>query len=160
MALLRRIPRASWVALAAIAGLLLAAEDASACAAKGTSAKIRSCCISRPANECGCCSSTTPLTSTGTAIAGFARFERTLPIAQLPAPTYGSPCECRSSVPTEPAPAPSRNSVEQRTEQRRAELSVPPVTHDRPSASFAAIDLQCGDLPQFPLSLRTTRLLI
>jgi hypothetical protein len=160
MTFLRQIPRTPWVALAAIVGLLLAAEDASACTEKGASATIPSCCINRPSQDCGCCSSPIPSTSPGMASAHFGQFEWALPVAWVPAPLSGSPCQCRSGAPTDSASKPDRNTVDQRSEQRRAEISVPPVFHGRPSVRCAAIDLQESTRLQFPLSLLTTHLLI
>jgi hypothetical protein len=67
---------------------------------------------------------------------------------------------CRSGAPTDSASEPDQNAVDQRSEQRRAEMSVPPVFHEPPSAFSAAIDLQESTPPRFALSLRTTHLLI
>jgi hypothetical protein len=67
---------------------------------------------------------------------------------------------CRSGGPTDPASDPDQNTVDQRSEQHRAEMGVPAVLHDTRSATLTAIDLRESDPLQLALSLRTTHLLI
>jgi hypothetical protein len=116
--------------------------------------------MSSPPKDCGCCSSSIPSGSSGIASTDPKGFEWALPVAWVPVLLSGSRCECRAGAPTDSAPEPVQNTVDQRSEQRRAEMSVPPVFHESPLATLTAINLREGDPPQLALSLRTTHLLI
>jgi len=141
--------RLSWVALAAIVGLLPLAGEASASAAGNAS----SCCA-KHACPMMCCQK--PCTPSG--------HEAARPLVAVALVRGGLvslpavPCECRSDDPAESAPKPETPTSNHRSEQDNRSIDLS-IDSSRPAVSVAHRTPAFG-LSRAPLLLNTTRLLI
>ena len=147
--------RPSWIALVAIAGLLLVAGELMACESKGAPKFAQSCCASRPSSDCGgCCDSTgTPSKSEmiGRADAPV--------VAEAGLAVPQRSCECRSGEPTAPASKPESRPIQSRSDQDR-DSDVAFTVRENISVSFAPLSPRPTGPPRAPLYLRISRLLI
>jgi hypothetical protein len=146
--------RLTWIALAAIVGMLSVVSNASASATSGASQNgARACCLKRVCTVC-CCPSASASSSPLTA----GRSEALLSTeGRFTAPAR--PCECRSSEPASPASRHDSRSSEDRADQtsgESAQLNVYAPT----AVTFARRNLPTASPPKSPLYLRTSRLLI
>jgi hypothetical protein len=146
MTRLRPDLRLSWVALAAVLGLVSAVGEASA-AGNG-----RSCCT-KPVCPMGCCGQPDAQSGTETAVPPAAVVPVRVRLTS-PAP---APCECRSDEPAEPAPKPEAPTSDWRPDQDHAGSVDLPLASSRPAAS-APVGSPTFALSRAPLLLDTTRL--
>jgi hypothetical protein len=149
-----RIPGILGVALAALAGTVLSANDASACSPKKAGIAAPKCCAGARASSCGCCGRVSTSSEHGLASQSGRRAELRL-ILSLP---ESRPCDCR---PTEPAPASSKHEsrpTEGRPTEACLDAPLPGVT--RPTLTLVSESFHVGSPPHLPLYLRTARLLI
>jgi hypothetical protein len=146
--------RLTWIALAAIVGILSVVGDASASAASAAARNVASsCCVKRVCTGC-CCSpesgSTAPLAT-----------ERSVAVrpSEGGLSTPSRPCECRSSEPGSPASRDESRFSEDRADQASGE-SVSLNGHVPAAVTFTRHNLPTASPPKSPLYLRTARLLI
>jgi hypothetical protein len=145
---LRPDVRLSWVALAAVMGLLSVAGEASA------AGKACSCCAKRVCSM-GCCRGPIGPSGPETAVPPAALAPVRGGLTSLPA----VPCECRSDVPAEPASKPEIPTADPRAEQDQIGSVALSIETSRP-AVFAPVSAPAFGLSRAPLLLNTTRLLI
>jgi hypothetical protein len=137
----------------ALAGQLSAPGDASASAPQSRSVS-GSCCLKVVCTAC-CCEPAGPLSRSeprshaAMVTPGLGGLATTAPF----------PCECRSNVPTMPAPKPAPWSDQKRTHSVRVEL-IGLVSTRSPADTFARLIAIAACPPRDPLYLRNARLLI
>jgi hypothetical protein len=146
------ILRASLIALAAIAGLLLTADGAVAASSRGDG-----CCrVSRPAADC-CCESSVSASETGDRPAGMIGAAGTLNRSEEP---EGS-CECREGGPVAPDGTPGSRSPEERPDSHRPATPVDFAVIDPAVRSWSVRPIAAAPCSsRSPLYLRNARLLI
>lgn len=145
--------RTLWVALAAIAGILSLAGDASACRVSDAAPAGRSCCVGRSPADC-CCKGPVAAperTATAPAPIGASR-----PSLGIPSPG----CECRPGEPTAPTDRPAQRVHDDRPDAGRA-YDLAPGFVPVPGLPPASRPIEpTASPPKAPIYLRTARLLI
>ncbi len=142
-------------ALAAIAGMLTMAPEASASTSSGKLVSPKSCCAVPTPSACCCCPAEA-VKATSPKVAAV----ETVAVGNL-VTAPASSCDCRSDEPTAPASKHESSSIE--TEQRpvRSSADLSEMSFDvRPASTFARFILPNGSPPRSPLYLLTSHLLI
>jgi hypothetical protein len=146
--------RLTWIALAAIVGMLSVVGDASASTTSGAPQNgARACCLKRVCTVCCCtpASASSGLSTTARSVA--------LPSREGSFSSPARPCECRSGEPASPASRHESRPSDDRADQMHGE-SVELNVRGPTAVTFARLILPTASPPKSPLYLRTARLLI
>jgi hypothetical protein len=151
---LPRMPAISLLAIAACAGIVLAASEASACSTTKTRSDAPTCCVGQLPSACGCC---------GPARTSL-RHEKTLQTNQQPGSGLAlslpevPDCECRPTEPTAASSKPESRPTEERPTEACHDATLAEIA--RPTLTPVRRGFAAGSLSDLPLYLRTARLLI
>jgi len=146
--------RLTWIALAAVVGLLSVVGDASASTGSGARRSgALACCLKRVCTVCCCIPASASLLPETT--------ERSVAVSPRGGAlaTSARPCDCRSGEPAAPASRQESRSSEDRADQDQS-VSVSLTIHSPTSVTFGRLILPTASAPKSPLYLSTARLLI
>jgi hypothetical protein len=152
MTSIRRHLRVSWIALAAIAGMLSVGGRVSACSTEPAAKPAGSCCVAQPVLPCCCEPETAPARE-------FGERPTVSPVRTPIATTPARSCECRSDRPAAPASKPESRPAQVRAEKGIDE-SLPVIrVAVRPTVFIGYGGSPNASRADLPLFLRHSRLL-
>src|SRR5262245_13426865 len=143
--------------VAAIVGLLSTVNDGLAGTTSGGRHDVRcGCCVGGSGTACCCNPAAASPSSRLTSALSSSAF--TFKDAALTAPAF--PCECRSTMPSTPAPKPDSRPSESRADRGGSESVDVVIDPPPPVATLARLNFPTSSPTESPLYLRTARLLI
>jgi hypothetical protein len=151
---LPRMPAISLLALAACAGMVLPASEASACSTTKTRRVAPTCCAGQTPSACDCCGPARTSHSHGLASEAGPRVGSRLILSLPEVPD----CECRPTEPTAASSKPESRPTEERPTEACHDATLAEIA--RPTVTPVRASLTTGSLPDLPLYLRNARLLI
>jgi|GEM_PF-4293853 len=149
-----RIPGALLLALAAFAGTVLSATEASASSADRAELAAPASCAMQLSSDCCCCGLDRSSAGLKKSLHSDEPAGSRLVLSLLEVPH----CECRPTEPTAANSKPQSRPTEERPTEAFHDTTLPDVA--RPTITPVRASLTTGSLPDLPLYLRTARLLI